>query len=432
MKHEYLVELLNQNKTVIVPNLGAFSNNENPHHPYLFNEYLKFNDGMMAKHISSKEGITIDAAGEMIDKFTNELKEILAAGKEVVIPGIGTLLKKDGKTILNSPFSSVTPEKKETTIPKTIVPETPKTELPKAEVPKIEIPKKEIPIAETPKTEIPKTETPKVEVPKIEIPNKETPKTEIPKPEVPKTEIPKTESPKVEIPVQKEVSIKQVQSDDLKKEIPKQEAPKQVQVKAPVKEKKKSRKLLWIIILIILLGGGGTAGYIFREEIMTMVGMNEKTAEADEKKNSDSEKSENENESSEDSKEEITANEETQDSVASETETIVEETPEEETKTEGTPVAEKPVEKPQEEIKVVADNPSTPGNYYIIVGCFQEQAHADNMVAKISSAGLTPTNVGTFNGLQHIAAGSASDLESALQQATSIRSSFPKLWILKR
>lgn len=429
MKHEYLIELLKQNKTVIVPNLGAFSNNDNPHHPFLFNEYLKFNDGMMAKHISSKEGINIDAAGETIEKFTNELKDILGAGKEVVIPGIGTLLKKDGKTILNSPFASVTPEKKEAPATKTIDKEIPKAEIPKAEVPEIEIPKTEAPKAEIPKIEIPKSETPKVEVPKIEvpkaeIPNKDTPKIEIPKSDVPKIEIPKTEIPKTE--PQKIETPKSVVPEK-KEESPKKENLKQVQVK----EKKKSKKLVWIIILVLILGGGGTAGYLFKEEIMTMIGMNEKTAGTDEKKKTDSEKSENKNESSENVKEEIPVTEETQDSVAAESETIVE-PPVEENKTKEAQVKEDPAEQPKEEIKVVAENPSAPGNYYIIVGCFQEQAHADNMISKISSAGLTPTNVGTFNGLQHIAAGSASDLETALQQATSIRGSFPKLWILKR
>jgi nucleoid DNA-binding protein len=116
MKHEYLIELLKQNKTVILPNIGAFSNNDNAKQPFLFNEFLKFNDGMVAKHISSKEGISMDAAGDTVEKFTNELKEILAEGKEVVIPGIGTLHKKDGKTILiHGTITSSTPvtEKKQ-------------------------------------------------------------------------------------------------------------------------------------------------------------------------------------------------------------------------------------------------------------------------------------------------------------------------------
>jgi cell division protein FtsN len=107
------------------------------------------------------------------------------------------------------------------------------------------------------------------------------------------------------------------------------------------------------------------------------------------------------------------------------------------------PVTEEVIEEPKEVIKVeqvveenktvplTAEN-STPGNYYIIVGCFQESQNAENMLAKISSAGMTPTNVGTFNGLAHIAAGSASDLQGAIQQATTIRSTFSKVWILKR
>lgn len=412
MKHEYLIELLKVNKTVIIPNIGAISNNENPHHPFLFNEYLKFNDGILAKHISSKENISMDAAGGVIDKFTNELKEILGAGKEVVIPGVGTLVKKDGKTILNSPFANVTPEKKE--IQKAEVPkaEKPKAETPKVEIPKVETPKIVIPKAETPKVEVPKAEPPKPESPKVIIPEIVVPKAEIPKTEAPKTEIPKVEMPIAEVP---KIETPKAEVIETKKENKKQPKEK--------KEKKKSRKLVWIILLILILGGGGTAGYIFREEIMKMAGMGEETSENKKGKNEES-KNENKKENNADA----VTNEATEDTIANSTneeQEVMEE--------DSAPAEEKVVEEPikEEPIKVVAEN-SSPGNYYIIVGCFQEQAHADNMIGKISAAGLTPTNVGTFSGLQHIAAGSASDLSSALQQATSIRGSFPKLWILNR
>ena len=350
MKHEYLIELLKQNKTVILPNIGAFSNNTNPQHPYLFNEFLKFNDGMIAKHISSKEGISMDAAGETINKFTHELKEILAAGKEVVIPGIGTLQTKDGKTILTHETNSATP--------------------PLAE-------KKLEPVVEKkPEPIIEKKPEPIVEK-KIETINE---------------------------------TLKPVQSDEPK-----------------TKDKpKKKRKLVWIILLVLILGGGGTAGFLYKDELMKLIGMGteEKTAE---KKSEEKDKKTDKDNSDENKADENKVTEEPiRDTTLSEI-----------------PVTEEIVEEPKEEIKVeqvveenktmplTAEN-STPGNYYIIVGCFQESQNAENMIAKISSAGMTPTNVGTFNGLAHIAAGSASDLQGAIQQTTTIRSTFSKAWILKR
>ncbi len=222
MKHEYLIELLKQNKTVILPNIGAFSNNTNPQHPYLFNEFLKFNDGMMAKHISSKEGISMDAAGETINKFTHELKEILAAGKEVVIPGIGTLHTKDGKTILTHENNSATP-------------------------PVIE--KKQEPVVEKKPEPIIEQKTEAV------VEKKPEPITE-----------------KVILPVEE------------KKVEPIVETLKPDQIDTPAKSKakpKKKRKLVWIILLLLILGGGGTAGFLYKDELMKLMGMgtDEKTAE---------------------------------------------------------------------------------------------------------------------------------------------------------
>ncbi len=440
MKHEYLVELLKANKTVIVPNLGAISNNENPHHPFLFNEYLKFNDGMMAKHIASKEGISMDTAGEMISKFTNELQEILGAGKEVVIPGIGTLVKKDGKLHLNSLFEGAAGIKK----PEQVI-STPKVEEPKIIPPVISTssitekptlkqvqsdePKIIPPVVEKPKVEVPKIIPPIVEKkpepiierkpePKIIPPVVEKPKEELPKKEIPPV-VEKKSEPKTE-------TLKQVQSDIPVVEKPTLN-PETVNPKQETRNKKpkKKRKLVWIILLLLLLGGGGTTGYLYKDELMKLMGMggDDSTASNDkDKKDSDGKSNEEKtNEENVKTEEPITS-----DTVAEPiAETVVEE-----------PIKEEPIKVEE----VVEDNKtqpitaesSTPGNYYIIVGCFQETTNADNMIAKISATGMTPTNVGTFNGLAHIAAGSASDLSSALQQASSIRGTFAKVWILKR
>lgn len=440
MKHEYLIELLKQNKTVILPNIGAFSNNTNPQHPFLFNEFLKFNDGMMAKHIASKEGISMDAAGATIDKFTNELKTILAEGKEVVIPGIGTLQTKDGKTILSHgsiSSSTPSPEKKiepaiekklEPIIETVIVPvieKKPEPILEKKVDPIIE--KKIEPVVEKkPEPIIEKAIVPEVEK-KAEPVIEKKPETIVEKVVVPVVEkkiepvIEKKPEPiiekKVEPLVEKKIetkpeTLKQVQSDSTNKTEP--------------KPKKKKRKLIWILLILLILGGGGTAGFLYKDELMKMMGMGgeEKTAE---KKSGENDKKENETTSEEKNPEEKIVSEETTPDTS---------------KTE-TPIVEEVIEEPKEEIKIeqvveenktaplTAEN-STPGNYYVIVGCFQESTNAENMSAKISSAGLTPTNVGTFNGLAHIAAGSASDLQGAIQQANAIKGTFSKVWILKR
>ena len=424
MKHEYLIELLKQNKTVILPNIGAFSNNTNPQHPYLFNEFLKFNDGMIAKHISSKEGISMDAAGETINKFTHELKEILAAGKEVVIPGIGTLQTKDGKTILTHETNSATPPLAEKKL-EPVVEKKPEPIIEKKPEPIVE--KKIETINETLKPV--QSDEPIIEKkPEPTIEKKPEPILEKkPEPILKKVIVPVVEK-KVEPVIE---TLKPVQSD---KPIVEKKAESKIETLKPVqsdepktKDKpKKKRKLVWIILLVLILGGGGTAGFLYKDELMKLIGMGteEKTAE---KKSEEKDKKTDKDNSDENKADQNKVTEEPiRDTTLSEI-----------------PVTEEIVEEPKEEIKVeqvveenktmplTAEN-STPGNYYIIVGCFQESQNAENMIAKISSAGMTPTNVGTFNGLAHIAAGSASDLQGAIQQTTTIRSTFSKAWILKR
>lgn len=396
MKHEYLIDLLKTNKTVIIPNIGAISNNENPEHKFLFNEYLKFNDGMIVKYISSKEGKTMDEAGDDLDKFTQSFSDLLSQGKEVVIPQIGALSKVDGKIILNCNLDNVTEKKVEPIIekkPEPII--TPKVEVPKPDpiiekIPEPIVEKKIEPIVEKkvepiipPKLEVPKPEPIIEKKPEVIIP---------PKPEEPKT-----------------VTLS---SDSVSK------GEKQKEIKS-----KKKKKLVWIILLILLLGGGGTAGFIFKDKLMELVGMNETTASNDDKKE-DSDSSEKEKVDDKISDEEIKEDVAVADSTLTESvePEIVEEVIEE-------PVVEEKIEEVKAPIQV--EN-SSPGNYYIIVGCYTNQSNADNMIAKISSAGLSPTNVGTFNSLIHIAAGSASDLSSASQQLNSVKSSFPSAWIMKR
>lgn len=416
MKHEYLIELLKQNKTVILPNIGAFSNNTNPQHPYLFNEFLKFNDGMIAKHISSKEGISMDAAGETINKFTHELKEILAAGKEVVIPGIGTLHTKDGKTILthetNTAASPVAEKKAEPVIEK------------KSE-PVIDI--KQEPIVEKKIDTISETLKP-VEVDEPILEKKPEPIIEKKTEPILENVIVPVEEKKVEPIVEKKPEPIVEKKAESKMETLKQSRNLSGQSDEPkTKDKpKKKRKLIWILLLLLILGGGGTAGFLYKDELMKMIGIGteEKTAE---KKTEEKDKKTDEDNSDENQADQNKVTEEPiQDTTLSEipvTEEIVEETKKE--------IKVEQVVEENKTAPLTAEN-STPGNYYIIVGCFQESQNAENMLAKISSAGMTPTNVGTFNGLAHIAAGSASDLQGAIQQATTIRSTFLKAWILKR
>lgn len=396
MKHEYLIDLLKNNKTVIIPNIGAISNNDSPTHQYIFNEYLKFDDGMIVKYISTKEGKSLDEAGDDLDKFTQGFSDLLNQGKEVVIPQIGVLSKADGKTVFHCDTNATSGTK---------------ISSPPIEEKKVEpmVEKKPDPVIEKKIEPIIEKEPDPVIEKKVEPIIEKKPEPIVEKKSEPVVE--KIPDPIIEKKVEPVVPA----TPETKNEKRKISQPKP----------KKKRKLVWIILIIILLGGGGTAGFIFKDQLMEMVGMNETTASNDDKK---------ENGEKSDDKEEL------KEEVASEETPVEEATTEEEaessenaTETVEEVMEEPIVEEKVEEIKApVQVASSSPGNYYIIVGCYTNQTNANNMISKVSAAGMSPVNVGTFNSLIHIAAGTASDMQGALQQLNAVKGTFPSAWIMKQ
>lgn len=210
MKSEYIAELLNEKKMVILPGLGALSYTPGSPIPYTFNSFLKFNDGILAGYVSLKENISTDEAGKKIETFVSGLLSALDSGQEIIITNIGKL-KKSATGKLE--FSSISQgEKLEKSTWSEPVIEKKNTETDK-------LPNKPVEIKDEPKT-------------------KNTPDK-------------KTEPQQEKIKPESEIKVK--------KEKPVSDKNKNT--------KNKKRLILWIILLLILVGGG-TAGYIFRENII--------------------------------------------------------------------------------------------------------------------------------------------------------------------
>ena len=228
MRPEYLSELLRDNKNVIIPGLGAFSTTGSTTQPYIFIEYLKFNDGLLASYISKKEGISVEEAGKKLEVFSAGMNSALETGKDISITGMGILKKnKEGKleftcNINTQPLTPpVTPEKK------TEVPVTPEQKIEKPEVKNNPLP---VPPVIDKKTEA---------VP----PKKETP-----------------------------VVAKEIVEDKKKITTEKKEDKPKKEPKPPKAHKEKKpgskKRLIWLIILLLLLGGGTTTGILFKQEII--------------------------------------------------------------------------------------------------------------------------------------------------------------------
>lgn len=102
-----IVELIQDNKNVIVPGLGSFIKSEDTtSYTVLFNQFLKYNDKLLQKKIESISNCSDKDAIEMMQAYTNSILSQLEVEGNYLIEGLGVLLSKSGK--LDFQFTSET------------------------------------------------------------------------------------------------------------------------------------------------------------------------------------------------------------------------------------------------------------------------------------------------------------------------------------
>lgn len=136
--NNYLLQLLKEVKTLIIPGLGALTITNDATGEILFMPYLKYDDGTLAKHIAEKEKIDENDAKNMIAKFVRDVTTELDKGGTYDMYQFGSFAKVDGEVAFNNWNSTQTST------------DTPPVAEKKAE-PVIE--EKPAPVVETPKVE---------------------------------------------------------------------------------------------------------------------------------------------------------------------------------------------------------------------------------------------------------------------------------------
>jgi len=96
---KYLIELLETNNRVIVPDLGAFIIRQQEPQELVFNDLLAFNDGMLTSHIKQQEGISMSKAQVKIEEFVDQVKQILTKGDIYHLENLGYLKMDDSSKI---------------------------------------------------------------------------------------------------------------------------------------------------------------------------------------------------------------------------------------------------------------------------------------------------------------------------------------------
>ena len=109
---KYIKEALFEHSCVIVPGFGGFLSEEKsaqinpisnlfeaPSINLAFNASLTKDDGLLRSEISIGEGINLAQASEEIKKFVSEIEQQLQEEREVLIDGLGTFCKQEGKIV---------------------------------------------------------------------------------------------------------------------------------------------------------------------------------------------------------------------------------------------------------------------------------------------------------------------------------------------
>jgi nucleoid DNA-binding protein len=95
---KYLLKLLNNNLRIIIPDFGAFIIRQKEPLIIVFNELLRYNDGLLIDYIARQENIEKEMARHQVSEYSETLIKTLEAGTEIKLEGIGTLHKtSEGK-----------------------------------------------------------------------------------------------------------------------------------------------------------------------------------------------------------------------------------------------------------------------------------------------------------------------------------------------
>jgi len=108
----YIEELLFDHECVIIPGLGGFIVNERnasidgvthqfnpPFNKILFNQHIRFNDGLLVNYIANKNGLSFEAVRKQIDEQVHLCFAGLEKGEKIIFENIGVLSFDKNKNI---------------------------------------------------------------------------------------------------------------------------------------------------------------------------------------------------------------------------------------------------------------------------------------------------------------------------------------------
>lgn len=408
---KYLLEILKDVNTIIIPGLGALTITNADKGEIMFMSYLKHDDGKLTSYIAEKEGMDENEAKNLVAKYVREIQIELDKGESYDMYQFGSFYKNDGEPDFKS-WATMHPSE-ENTPPPVVIEENKEDE--NILIPPTPVEAKEVEEIKEETLEVKEEPLPKEEV-KLEekqaAPVIATPKsTEEVKPKVENTYTPpKTEKKELNILEKEEKEATAAKLEKLRKE---QEDQK--------KKKKRGAGFYVLIALIVLLIGSGTffgLNYDEYKQHVPFLADNtpvEETSQLEQME--DLLNGEVEDETIEDQSEEF-VNDET------------EETNEERsTEADQLEAVEETIDEAKEEVIEVMDN-NTDGNlpFHVIAGAFSSEENANRLGEKLKAAGHQ-VRVGKGRGMNLVSVKAFATRAEAQSGLSNLKDVAPNGWI---
>lgn len=105
---KHILALLHNNLRVIIPDFGAFIVRQKEPVVIVFNEFLRYNDGLLIDYLAKTEDIDTEIARQRVADFAAEAMRTVESGKPFAIAGLGVLQMDTGNKIVFSdkPFEA--------------------------------------------------------------------------------------------------------------------------------------------------------------------------------------------------------------------------------------------------------------------------------------------------------------------------------------
>lgn len=409
---KYLLLLLKEVKTVIIPELGALTVIDPDKGEFMFMPYLKHDDGKLAEFIASKENIDLNEAKILVAKYAREILAAIDKGEDYTIYQFGSFTKEGG----DIQFNTWTQDQEEAPAPaieREV--ELPSNEARESDEAKINEFQTEEPVIEASAKEISETLSSDDIRSQPEIPVVEDP-AELKQRAIEESVLDPVRTEKAPAPSEplksKDVIIPQKNQTIIEKEAIEKGREKMRQLKEQQetkKTKKKRKPSFWILILLVVILGVGAVllGVNYQEWKQHIPFLADKVEHKDHN----------------DRKKEM------EEMLGVDPEPSTESELEEDAK----PETEEPIieeSEPEKPSVSVENSINTSGNFHAIAGAFSSKENADRMANKLKDQGY-PAFVIQRGALYFVSMKQFSSKEEANAAVPSLKASAAQVWIFE-